>query len=267
MAVQRCPDHLVAGDGDTTVFLLHGGYGSKDYWRPQIETLAMNGYRVVAWDAPGYGISPLPEPFSIERLAESCALLIETVGSARNVVFGHSMGGLIAPKVCELSSRVDALVLSATLASLQQGGKDFASDFLEKRLAPLTQNATLAAAATPLVKSMFAPGSGGPLADLIIEVAATTRTPTFRAAMYAIQAWDGAPVVQRVHVPTLCIAGRHDPVGKPEEMQKLAALIPGSEMQVIDNAGHYAWAEQPEAFNRVLLDFLRRRLAANRSAA
>lgn len=257
------PDHLVAGSGKTTVFLLHGGYGSKDYWKPEIETLVKAGYRVVAWDAPGYGISPLPETFTIESLAAACVRLIDKVGSERNVVFGHSMGGLIAPKVYDLApNKVHALVLSATLASLQQGGKDFAEDFLEKRLAPLTQNATLAAAATPLVKSMFAPASSGPLADLVIDVAASTPTPTFRAAMYAIQAWDGTPVLQKVAVPTLCIAGRHDPVGKPEEMQKLASLIKGADFSVIEDAGHYAWAEQPEAFNYALLDFLKARVTA-----
>jgi 3-oxoadipate enol-lactonase len=257
----RCPDHLVAGDGSTTVFLLHGGYGSKDYWRPQIETLVSSGYRVVAWDAPGYGISPLPDRFSIESLAEACVRLIDKVGTGHNVVFGHSMGGLIAPKIWELApDRVHGLVLSATLASLQQGGKDFADDFLEKRLAPLEGLTTLAAAATPLVKSMFAPGASGPLAELVIDVAATTPVPTFRAAMYAIQAWDGTPLLPRLRVPTLCIAGRHDPVGKPAEMQKMALAIAGAQFSVIENAGHYAWAEQPEAFNRVLLDFLNQRM-------
>ncbi|MDT2024169.1 alpha/beta fold hydrolase [Methylocella sp. CPCC 101449] len=261
MTEQVCPDHLVAGNGATTVFLLHGGYGSKDYWKPEIEALVKAGYRVVAWDAPGYGISPLPNDFSIESLAAACVRLIKQVGTQRNVVFGHSMGGLIAPKVYELAPQnVHALVLSATLSSLQQGGKDFAEDFLEKRLAPLTQHATLAAAATPLVKSMFAPTSSGPLADLVIEVAATTPTPTFRAAMYAIQAWDGLPILQKIAVPTLCIAGRHDPVGKPEGMQQMASVIAGSEFAVIEDAGHYAWAEQPQAFNRILLDFLKRRV-------
>ena len=70
------PDHLVAGSGKTTVFLLHGGYGSKDYWKPEIETLVKAGYRVVAWDAPGYGISPLPATFTIESLAAACVRLI-----------------------------------------------------------------------------------------------------------------------------------------------------------------------------------------------
>ena len=46
----RVPDFQVAGDSDTTVFLLHGAYGSKDYFRPEIETLVRAGLRVVAWD-------------------------------------------------------------------------------------------------------------------------------------------------------------------------------------------------------------------------
>ena len=57
----RFPDYQVSGAGDTTVFLLHGAYGAKDYFRYEIETLVRAGLRVVAWDAPGYGLSPLPE--------------------------------------------------------------------------------------------------------------------------------------------------------------------------------------------------------------
>ena len=91
----RFPDYQVAGgDADTTIFLLHGAYGSKDYYRYEIETLARAGYRVVAWDAPGYGISPLPEGgLNIERMvALFClplifiSLLSANAGSVNNLV-------------------------------------------------------------------------------------------------------------------------------------------------------------------------------------
>ena len=90
------PDYTVSGTGRVTVFLLHGIYGSKDYWRPQTERLVARGYRVVAWDAPGYGLSPLPDPFTLDVVAEAGAELIRALGSGRNVVHGHSMGGQIA---------------------------------------------------------------------------------------------------------------------------------------------------------------------------
>jgi alpha-beta hydrolase superfamily lysophospholipase len=46
------PDHVVWGDGQATIFLLHGMYGAKECWAPQAERLVAQGYRVVAGDAP-----------------------------------------------------------------------------------------------------------------------------------------------------------------------------------------------------------------------
>ena len=82
------PDFQVTGEGRTTVFLLHGIYGSKEYWRFQVERLVARGYRVVAWDAPGYGLSPLPDPFGFEVVAEAGAQLIEAQHTRSNVLSG-----------------------------------------------------------------------------------------------------------------------------------------------------------------------------------
>ena len=57
----RIPDHSVTGDGPVTIYLFHGAYGSKEYWKFMIARLVRRGFRVVAWDAPGYGLSPLPD--------------------------------------------------------------------------------------------------------------------------------------------------------------------------------------------------------------
>ena len=118
----RFPDYQVSGASDTTVFLLHGAYGSKDYFRYEIETLVRAGLRVVAWDAPGYGLSPLPEDgLTIERLAETAGCLIDREGSATNIVLGHSMGGLITPAVhAARPGKVHGVVISATVGSFNQ---------------------------------------------------------------------------------------------------------------------------------------------------
>jgi pimeloyl-ACP methyl ester carboxylesterase len=263
-ATDRLPDFVKIGNGSTTIFLLHGGYGSKEYWQYEIAVLVEAGYRIVAWDAPGYGLSPLPEPYSIELLARSAASLVEAMGSARNILFGHSMGGIVAPKVCELiPHRIDALVISASLASLAQGGPEFEKDFIEKRVPPLRKVKTLAEAAMPLLRSMVAPGSKGPDVDLVMDIAGRTPTETFIQAMLAIQRYDGAPVVKALRKPVLCVAGRHDPVAKWPLVQELAAMIPGAEFAVIDSAGHYPFAEQKGVFNDLVLGFL----ARNGSAA
>ena len=113
------PDYQVAGSGDTTVYLLHGAYGSKDYWQHEIKQLVSQGYRVIAWDAPGYGISALPEQYSIGFLAENFVQLLNVTSSKRNVLFGHSMGGIIAPVVYALApEKIQAMFISATVESL-----------------------------------------------------------------------------------------------------------------------------------------------------
>ncbi|MBL8376315.1 MAG: alpha/beta fold hydrolase [Burkholderiales bacterium] len=254
----RFPDYQVAGDADSTVFLLHGAYGAKDYFRAEIETLVRAGYRVVAWDAPGYGISPLPQGgLSIEGLAEAAARLIEREGTARNVVVGHSMGGIAAPLVTLLAGdKVHGLVISATVASFSRKSEQDKITFVEERIGPIRRGQPFREAALPVIRSMFAPDSKGPLVDLVTEVAAGMRGETFCAAIEAITRYDGEDNLRRVKVPTLLVAGEADKVGRPEGMQSLTKLIPNARFVCIPNAGHYAFAEQPAAFNDALLGFL-----------
>lgn len=258
MTPYRFPDYQVAGDADTTVFLLHGAYGAKDYFRAEIETLVRAGYRVVAWDAPGYGISPLPEGgLTIEGLADAAARLIAREGTARNIVVGHSMGGITAPLVTLLAGdKVHGLVISATVATFSRKTEQDKVTFLEERIAPMRRGKSFRETATPVVLSMFAPGSQGPLVDLVKETALGMRTETFCAAIEAITRYDGEGNLRRVKVPTLLIAGEADKVGRPEGMKSLTGLIPNARFVCIPNAGHYAFAEQPEAFNAALLGFL-----------
>lgn len=262
MPFSRLPDYQVAGSGNFTIFLLHGAYGSKTYFRDEIAALTARGYRVVAWDAPGYGLSPLPSPYSIEMAAEACAALVRAVGTQTNVLLGHSMGGIVAPLAAvKLGDKVQGLVVSATVGSFSSKSKEDQRLFLEERIAPLSQGKTLSAAAEPLLRSMLAPTSASKQVDLVLEVAMQTRTDTFVAAINAIVDYEGMPTLKRVAIPTLAIAGGLDSVGRPEQMQQLAEAVPGAEFVSVPNAAHYAWAEQPEIFNAALFDFLDRRVA------
>src|SRR3546814_10319818 len=101
----RLPDYSVTGTGRVTVFLLHGAFGAKEYWRSQIGALSGAGYRVVAWDCPGYGFSPLPDDFGVEACAEACAALIDREGGEANILLGHSMGGMIAQRAFDYRTR------------------------------------------------------------------------------------------------------------------------------------------------------------------
>ena len=70
MRPYRLPDYMVSGESDTTLFRLYGAYGSKEYFRFTIDRFVRAGYRVVASDAPGYGISEVPPALSMTGMAE-----------------------------------------------------------------------------------------------------------------------------------------------------------------------------------------------------
>lgn len=257
------PDHSVTGQGDTTVFLLHGAFGAKEYWHEQIAALSGAGYRVVAWDAPGYGLSPLPDEFSVEYLARACARLIDREGTTRNVVLGHSMGGMIAQRCFDYRrDRVDALVLSATSAAFGRTEGEWQRKFVADRVAPLDAGQTIPEYAPVMLRSMMAPDARGPAVDRVVEVVSQMREETFRAAISAITQFDGRDIIPHMTIPVLLLAGGHDlSAAPPPVMQKLSDRIPGSEFHCLSGSGHFAWAENPDQFNQIVLDFIARRIA------
>jgi pimeloyl-ACP methyl ester carboxylesterase len=257
----RIPDHSVTGDGERSLFLLHGAFGAKEYWRRQIAAFSAAGWRVVAWDAPGYGCSPLPDPLDIETCARAFGRLLDKEGSTCNVVLGHSMGGMIAQRAYDyFPDRIHGLVLSATSAAFGSADGEWQRKFVADRVAPLDAGRTVAEHAPIFLPTMMAPGAGGPAVDLVVQTVAQMRPETFRAAIVAITRYEGRAVLPRITIPVLAIAGEFDRTAPAEVMQKMSAKITGSEFVSMPGVGHFGWAEQPEVFNAIVLDFLERRV-------
>jgi 3-oxoadipate enol-lactonase len=260
------PDHTVSGAGRTTVFLLHGIYGSKEYWRPQTERLVARGYRVVAWDAPGYGLSPLPDPFTFDVVAEAGVRLIQALGGDRNVVHGHSMGGQITPRIrLAVPALVHGIVISSTIGYFANRTKEEQEEFVRTRTAPPPPGTDPVTANRLVVDSMLGPASGGPEVDLVRHWASRTPPATVKAAVKAVQTWPEAQAIagfRAIDIPALLVAGEVDQVGHPAGMKRVAAMIAGCELAVVPGSGHYPWAENPAEFNRHLLGFLGRHFPA-----
>ena len=256
------PDYQVTGDGRVTVYLLHGIYGSKAYWRFLTVRLLERGYRVIAWDAPGYGLSPLPENFSFDLVAEAGANLIRATARERNVVFGHSMGGQITPRLIgKVRDRVHAAIITATIGYFGNRTKEEQEEFVRKRSAPPPPGTDPVVAQRMVVDSMFGPGAAGPDVELVRRVASATSPDTVQAAVRAVQAYPADQAVaafKAITVPTLLVAGEVDQTGHSAGMRRVADMIPGAEFAIVSRSGHYPWAENPSEFNRHLFTFLDR---------
>ena len=78
----------------------------------------------------------------------------------------------------------------------------------------------------------------------------------------ALVRFDRREALARIAVPTLVVTGEDDRTAAPEVARRMAARIAGAEVAIVPATGHLLMLEQPEAFDRVLLDFVTRRVLA-----
>ena len=153
-AAAPMPDHAVTHahgvPNGTTVFLLHGAFGAKEYWRAQVQALVQAGCRVVAWDAPGYGLSPLPPGFGIDLCARALARLLEKEGGqvVRGVGIFIPYSFIIRlrqiyPKSAEYPNRVSADLTPGYISAMgldipfiQRWGPEFYHLIIHKGMTP-----------------------------------------------------------------------------------------------------------------------------------
>lgn len=263
-----------------TVVLLHGKNFFGAYWRETITALTQAGFRVVVPDQVGFGKSDKPAlHYSFHQLARNTKHLLDTLGVAKAVVVGHSMGGMLATRFALLfPETTERLVLENPI-----GLEDY-------RLGVPFQSVdqALAAELKTTEESMrkyhatYYP-NGYPAAhdQWLRPLTAQIRHPDFPkvalASALTYQMIYQQPVVyefNRVTVPTLLIIGQQDRtvVGKglikdpktvatmgqyPALGQRTAAQIRGAKLVALEKVGHIPHLEAPQAFQAALLGFLK----------
>lgn len=229
--------------GGLPVVLLHAFPLSGAMWEPQREALA--DFRVLVPDLRGFGKTPLVAPWLIEHAA---ADVLETV-PADAVFVGLSMGGYVA---LQCAAKARGLVLCDTRAEADanetKAKRAAAIDFVRKNgveafLGPFLKDAVHNASALDFLKG----------------VAGVASPESVMAALAALAARpDATPLLPKITVPTAILVGSQDKITPLPLSEAMLARIPGAELHVIADAGHFTNAENPAAFNERLRGFLRR---------
>jgi proline iminopeptidase len=262
----------VVGQGVPLV-LMHGG-PSADLWTMGAFRRCADQFTLVFYDhrCNGRSVGVPVSSMTWENLTGDAEALREHLGFEKWAVLGHSFGGHVALEYAlRYPDRVSHLVL------LDTGGD---SRWARENAPELLAQRGYSPAKVELVRRWFhgefspreylpilwrisgAYSHGSGWLALVREVADGGWRSRMRpeALIFAgRQLLDGWSVMDRlgeITVPTLVMAGREDFVFPPECQQELAAGIPGSQLVIIDGAGHNPQDEQPGEVIGVLRRFL-----------
>ena len=245
-----------AGAGPAVV-LAHGFVGdARSTWGSQIDVLC-DEFTVIAWDAPGAGGSAdVPEDFGMNGYVDCFAGFLRALHVSRAHVAGLSFGGAL---VLATFYRYRELVSSLTLVSGYAGwvgslGREEADLRLEGSLrASHLVPDDFVAAMTP---SMFSSAARAELVDPFLDSVRAFRPTGFRAMAYASYA-DQSHVLGEVDVPMLLLYADHDVRAPVSIGESIHDAVPGSELVVLNGAGHASTVEAPDEVALELRRFLR----------
>jgi len=256
-------DHYFIDSGDpskTAVVFIHGFPFSHAMWNRQVDLLK-DDHRVIAYDLRGHGSSGVGDgQYALEFFVDDLIGILDHLKIARATLCGLSIGGYIALRAVERNpERVEGLILCDT-----QSGPD-SNEAKLKRAAAIKAVRTggVDAYAEGLVKVLFAPQSFTTKADVVEGIKGIIRSTSPTGICGTLLALAGrtdtTPSLSAIRVPTCIIVGEHDAITPPRLSEEMHGKIPGSEIRVVPGAAHLSNLENPDAFDKVLVDFLRRK--------
>jgi pimeloyl-ACP methyl ester carboxylesterase len=236
-----------AGGGAPPLVFLHGA-GGHTGWMAFLEELSQR-FTVFAPEHPGFGQSDDPPWLDdVGDLAYFTLDLLKALGLDRVHLMGTSLGGWVAAEMAvRNTARLASLTLVGAVGITADG--DPIPDIFRM---PVEEN----------LRRFYAdPESAARrLSDLgkaDMTIAAKNRATVMRLAYRPrFHNPDLPKWLHRIDVPTLLLWGAEDGLVPPKFGEAYQALIPGSRLVVLPNAGHAPFDERKDAFLATFLDFV-----------
>jgi pimeloyl-ACP methyl ester carboxylesterase len=242
------------GEGDAIIFL-HGIGGGRKSWAAQVEALA-HGFRTVAVDLRGYGDSDADtSEWQFVDFVTDVMSVLDELKIHRAHLVGLSMGGLVTQAVYALHpDRVASMTLAACrpASAPVEDGASFASSRLEHMAHP----DPMASLADAMLSRLCGPDAASATREAIRSSMLALRLDNYVKVVRLRTALTPFLRLEHVAVPTLVLGGRLDPLAPVAQMTAIAETIPGSQLHIIENSGHFLNLEQPQEFNALVREFV-----------
>jgi pimeloyl-ACP methyl ester carboxylesterase len=225
------------GKGDPVV-LLHGGLGNSDHWANQIAALLDAKHEVIVTDARGEGRSTRgAKSPSYDQMATDTLAVMDALKVDKAALVGWSDGGEVALKI--------AINHPDRVAKLFVFGANYNSEGSKpRRNGPsATFTAYAVKCRADYQKLSKTPKQFDDLVDWLL--------PVWRNPMGFTK-----DQLRSIQAPTMIADGDHDEVIQMAQIEDMSKLIPHATLQVFKDASHFALWQDPESFNKALVEFL-----------
>jgi pimeloyl-ACP methyl ester carboxylesterase len=260
---------VMAGSGPA-ILLIHGIGDSSDTWRPVFDQLAQH-HTVIAPDLLGHGRSEKPRAdYSIAGYANGMRDLLSVLDIDRVTVVGHSLGGGVAaqfayqfPDRCERLVLVGSGGVGRTVSPLLRLAAVPGVEFLMPLfgLPPVRLVSRITFAMLTLLDTAL----GRDAEEVLAVFDALPNTEARQAILRTLRSsvdWRGQVItmLDRAYlaegVPTKVIWGRRDAIIPLGHGRLAQAAMPGSDLEIFDEAGHFPHHTDPARFVEIVSDFV-----------
>jgi pimeloyl-ACP methyl ester carboxylesterase len=249
----RC-SYSVDGKGPALA-LVHGVGARGQMWERVVEIMKPH-FTCITYDLRGHGNSPkLEGPITLDDLVADLEALREDVGIERLSVFGHSLGGMVAPAYARaFPGRTSSVGLLSTAAFRTQDDsarvRGIAANIRAQGVEKLVDG---------FVSRWFTEAFLRNHPEIVEarkkQVLATD--PAVFADVFRLYAeTEMAPWLHEVNAPALVLTGEHDVNCSPRLNEQMAAALPNAKLVVLDNLKHGLVVEAPERIARAMQSFL-----------
>jgi len=249
-------NYEVLGKQDAPVVVLSHSLGSSlAMWNRQIEALESH-FRVLCYDMRGHGGSDTPQgAYTLEQLGEDVIGFLDALRIQVVHWVGLSIGGMIGQYLAlNHADRIRSLVLCDTAAALPEE----AQAMRRERIA-IAREKGMDALVEPTLDRWFTSSylrQNPPQVELIRRQFLATPVGGYIGCSEAIGDLNYLERLSEIRTPTLIIVGEDDPGTPVAASEAMHERIPDSRLVVVPSCAHLSNVEQPEAFNKALIDFL-----------
>lgn len=241
-------------NGPTIVFSNSLGTDFRT-WDAVVARLA-GDYRILRYDTRGHGLSDCPKgAYSIERLADDLAGVMDVAGVDSAVICGLSVGGVTAQQLHKAhAAKVRALILCDTAAKIGDAA------MWQERIDTAMGEGGIASMASAVLQRWFSPDFpvAHPTAlDGWRNMLVRTPARGYAGVCHALKDGDLRDHCGAIDVPALVVCGADDGATTPAMVKDLADAIPDARYLEIADAGHLPCIEQPDVLADAIDAFMK----------